>query len=69
MKSSARKPIAIFALFVILGAWIWLAATVGSMMTDWPRWIQLVFYIVAGLAWILPLRPIFKWMNSAPDSR
>lgn len=67
MPSSLRKPIAILALFVILGVWIWLAAIIGSMLIDEPRWMQLVFYVVAGIGWVIPLRPIFIWMNSARD--
>lgn len=65
MRSSVRKPIAILALFVILGAWIWLAAIIGAMLTNEPRWMQLVFFAVAGIGWVIPIRSIFIWMNSA----
>jgi len=67
MKSSVRKPIAILALFAVLIVWIVAAATIGSAITGAPGWIQLVFYVMAGFGWILPLRPVFLWMNSAPD--
>lgn len=67
MGSSTRKLIAIVILFTILIGWIVAAATIGSQLTGAPRWLQLVFYIFAGVAWVLPLRPVFKWMNSAPD--
>lgn len=59
-----RKPIASLILLVFIIAWAMIAATVGSAITDWPRWTQLVFYAVAGTGWILPLRPLFRWMNS-----
>lgn len=32
-----------------------------------PRWLQLIVYIIAGVAWIFPLRPLFRWMNSSPS--
>lgn len=67
MKSSVRKPIAILALLAILISWVVIAATIGSAITGAPGWVQLVFYVVAGIGWIVPLRPIFMWMNSAPD--
>ena len=67
MGTTPRKLIAISILFAILIGWIVGAATIGSQMTGAPRWAQLVFYIFAGVAWILPMRPVFKWMNSAPD--
>ena len=67
MSAPTRKIVAIFVLFAILIGWIVAAATIGSNLTGEPRWLQLLFYIVAGVAWVLPLRPVFKWMNSAPN--
>ena len=67
MHRSARKPIAMLAMLVFLAAWIWGAASLGSAMIDAPQWLQLGFYLVAGLAWVLPLRPLFLWMNSGPE--
>ncbi|MEM6947926.1 MAG: DUF2842 domain-containing protein [Pseudomonadota bacterium] len=67
MKSSVRKPIAVLALFVVLTLWVIGAATIGTALTSSSQWIQLVFYIVAGIGWVMPMRPIFRWMNSAPD--
>ncbi len=32
--------------------------------THWA--VQLVFYIVAGMAWAVPLRPVMGWMNTDP---
>lgn len=59
-----RKPVAIVVMLVFLAAWIWAAGTLGSNITGLPRWMQLVFFIVAGLGWVLPLRPLLKWMNA-----
>lgn len=59
-----RKPIATLLLLSFIAFWIWIAGTVGSALTDAPQFLQLIFYIVAGLGWILPLRPLFKWMNA-----
>ncbi|MEL6259295.1 MAG: DUF2842 domain-containing protein [Pseudomonadota bacterium] len=58
-----RKPIAMFATLVFLAIYIIGAATLGASMTEWPRVAQLGFYIVAGLAWALPLYPLMRWMN------
>ncbi|MEM9739311.1 MAG: DUF2842 domain-containing protein [Pseudomonadota bacterium] len=69
MNSSVRKPIAVLALFVILTIWIVVATSIGSTITGAPGWLQLIFYAVAGIGWIFPMRPIFHWMNSAPDVR
>lgn len=59
-----RKPIASLVLLLFIAFWIWLAGTVGSAITDAPQVLQLIFYIFAGIGWIFPLRPLFKWMNA-----
>lgn len=58
-----RKVVAAIAILAFIAIWIVLIGTIGSRITDQPIWIQLPFYIVAGVAWILPLRPILRWMN------
>ena len=58
-----RKPLTALILLVYLFIYIVLAATIGGMTSNWPRWAELVFYVVAGIAWIFPLKPLFAWMN------
>ena len=32
--------------------------------------LQIVYFAVAGIIWVFPLKPLFLWMNSPPrDSR
>lgn len=59
-----RRAIASLIMLALLAAWIGLAATIGSRLTHAPRWLQLGFYVVAGIGWIVPLRPVFAWMNA-----
>ncbi len=60
-----RRIAASVFLFVWLAAWIGAAATLGSRITEAPRLLQLVFYVVAGFGWVVPLKPVFAWMNRA----
>lgn len=62
-----RKVIASLIMLLFLAFWIFLAATIGTQMTDAPFWLQLIFYIVAGFAWVFPLRPLMRWMNTPPS--
>lgn len=59
-----RKPVAILLMLAFMALWVWGAATIGSRLTGAPSWLQLVFYVVAGIGWVLPLRPLFLWMNA-----
>tara|TARA_R110000787_G_scaffold97505_8_gene201137 strand:- start:49 stop:255 length:207 start_codon:yes stop_codon:yes gene_type:complete len=62
-----RKPVASLILLAFIALWIFLVGTFSGMIGSWPRWAQLVFYIVAGFGWIVPLKPLFAWMNSGPQ--
>jgi len=59
-----RKPVAILLMLAFMALWVWGAATIGSRLTGVSGWLQLVFYVVAGIGWVLPLRPLFLWMNA-----
>ena len=64
MQPSWRKP---FGMFVIVGLIIVLAIVVGSL-SPWigqlPVLAQTLVYLVAGLIWIAPLKPLLRWMET-----
>ena len=62
-----RKPVASLILLSFIVMYIVLVGTFSGMIGAWPRWAQLVFYVIAGFAWILPLKPLFAWMNGGPQ--
>ena len=62
-----RKLIAMIVLLAFMALYIMVAASLGSRLTDAPRLLQLVFYVIAGVAWVLPVRPLFRWMNTPTD--
>ena len=52
-------------MLAFLGAYIWAAASVGSLLPE--RWaVRLIYYVVVGTAWGLPLIPLITWMNRGP---
>ena len=67
MPQTQRRIVASIVLLVFLGVWVWGAATIGTMLITAPKWLSLIFFIVAGIGWAVPLKPVFKWMNSAPE--
>ena len=66
MSMSQRKLIGVLALGVYLIAYVTVASWLGARMALANDWLQLVFYVVAGIIWVLPLKPLFGWMNR-PD--
>lgn len=63
-----RKPVAIIICLAFLLAYIIAVASLSGPLNTLPRWAQLPVYVVAGFAWAFPLRPVLRWMNSAPPS-
>jgi len=49
-------------LLLIVG-WSVLAVTGAAWVSGLPALVQALYYLLAGIAWILPLRPLIRWMN------
>lgn len=67
MPIRARKFVGTFLLIALVCIWALLAmALAQSVLTDINGWIAAIFYIVAGLGWVLPAMPLISWM-ARPD--
>jgi uncharacterized membrane protein YuzA (DUF378 family) len=67
MQRRIRKLVGTFAIFVFVIFYALVAmALAESRIVDAPKVIQTIFYIVLGLAWILPVMPLIRWMER-PD--
>ncbi len=64
MKPRARKAIGCVILLSYLAAYAAAAASLGiALAPTLPNWAELAYYAVAGLAWILPLKPLLAWTH------
>ena len=59
-----RKPAGILAILAIIVTWTALVASLAAFVEKWPVLAQTVFYLVAGIAWIAPLKPLLRWMET-----
>ncbi|MFZ4689537.1 MAG: DUF2842 domain-containing protein [Polymorphobacter sp.] len=64
MEPSWRKPAGVLGLLLYLTLYAGLVASFGDALSALPQPLMLLAYIVFGLAWVLPLRPLFLWMNT-----
>ena len=74
MNPSWRKPAGILLIIALIAGWSVLVVTVAERIGGAPVLLQALFYLVAGIAWILPLKPLLRWMETGrlgrpPDSR
>jgi hypothetical protein len=44
--------------------WCVVVVSVGEKLGGQPWWVQTPFYLVAGIVWIFPLRPLLRWMET-----
>ena len=59
-----RKPAGIFAILVLIAVWSFLIASASQYIGQTPILVQGFVYLVAGIVWIAPLRPLMIWMET-----
>jgi len=64
-----RKPAGIFAILALIILWCVLIASFSAVVGGWPVLAQALFYLVAGIAWILPLKPLLAWIETGRFGR
>jgi len=68
MTIRSRKFFGTIALLLLVAVWSLLGMTVAQM--PWlanSGVLQAIFYVVAGIGWVLPAMPIVSWM-ARPDA-
>ena len=64
IEPSWRKPVGVFAILALIAIWVVLVASLSGSVGEWPVLVQALFYLVAGIAWILPLKPLLQWIET-----
>jgi hypothetical protein len=63
-EPSARKIAGIALILFLIAIWSMLVAAMARFVGSWPVLVQMPFYIVMGLIWIIPLKPFVRWMET-----
>lgn len=69
MSPRVRKLIGSLALLFLIGFWAVASTIVAMGMMNADRMLQMVFYLVAGLLWVIPAAAIIAWMQRPPRAR
>ena len=59
-----RKPAGMGLILLLSTIWAILVASLAGVIGDMPWPVQALFYVIAGIAWILPLKPLLRWMET-----
>lgn len=63
-EPSWRKPVGIFLILLIISVWAAIVATASPWIGQLHILVQAVIYTIAGIVWILPLKPLLAWMET-----
>ena len=63
-EPSWRKPAGAFLILLLITAWAVLVASGSDLLAGLPWPVHAIYYAVAGIAWILPLKPLLRWIET-----
>ena len=63
-RPSWRKPVGMLLLLLLIAVWGFVVVTAAEALPDLPWPIEALFFIAAGIVWILPLKPLLRWMET-----
>jgi predicted membrane channel-forming protein YqfA (hemolysin III family) len=63
-QPSPRKLVGIALVLLLIALWAVLVAAMAPFVGGWPVLVHAPFYLVMGLIWIVPLKPLVRWMQT-----
>ena len=63
-EPSSRKLAGIALILLLIVVWAAFVASLAQLVGGWPILVQAVFYLVMGIVWIIPLKPLVRWIET-----
>jgi len=64
MSIRLRKLIGAVALILLVTSWVLIAMALAQFPVIWANGvIETIYYVIAGLGWVLPAMPLVRWMS------
>lgn len=64
MAPATRKLAGIGLILLLIALWAAFVASLAPFVSRWPVLVQAPFYLVMGIAWIIPLKPLIRWSQT-----
>jgi hypothetical protein len=61
---SSRKLAGIALILLLIVFWAAFVASLAQVVGQWPILLQAPFYLFMGIVWIIPLKPLIRWMET-----
>jgi len=59
-----RKPAGMGLILLLILVWTVLVVSAADLLAGLPWPVHALYYLVAGIIWILPLKPLLRWMET-----
>ena len=59
-----RKPAGILLILLLIAGWAVLVVTGADYLAGLPWPVLALYFVTAGIVWILPLKPLLLWMET-----
>ncbi|MEP6982673.1 MAG: DUF2842 domain-containing protein [Sphingomicrobium sp.] len=63
-QPSSRKLVGIAAILLLIAVWAAFVAALAPFVGQWPVLAQAPFYLIMGTVWIVPLKPVVRWIET-----
>jgi len=63
-QPSPRKLVGIALILLLVVVWAAFVASLAQVVGGWPILVQAGFYLVMGTIWIIPLKPLVRWIQT-----
>ena len=61
---SWRAGAGIALILALILVWAVAIISLSATVERWPGFVQALFYLVTGIIWVLPLKPLLRWMET-----
>ena len=63
-EPSVRKLAGLALILLLIAVWAAFVASLAQVVGTWPVLIQAPFYLIMGIVWIMPLKPLVRWIQT-----
>jgi hypothetical protein len=63
-EPSWRKPAGVGLILLLIAIWTLIVVSGSALIESLPLIVHVIYYLAAGIVWILPLKPLLRWMET-----
>ncbi len=64
LKPKWRSGVGIMLILLVIATWSLVVLVMAPLAARLPFILEMLFYAVAGIGWIFPVRPLLIWMET-----